>query len=117
MPPKEAPSSSNRYMRKRRGLGIGLWVAIIVGAAVLALGVIFYLNNAASGNNSAAGSNQPGKYAFQVGSPGPGHQAPRLQLPSTAGGTFDLSAQPGTTVLLYFQDVLRCARSCDRLTG
>jgi len=86
-----------------------------VGAAVLALGVIFYLNNAASGNNSAAGSNQAGKYAFQVGSPGPGQQAPALQLPSTAGGTFDLSAQHGKTVLLYFQEGLTCQPCWDQL--
>lgn len=37
-------------------------VAIIVGAAVLALGMIFSLNN-------ATGGNQAGQYAFQVGSP------------------------------------------------
>ncbi len=86
-----------------------------MGAAVLALGVIFYLNNAASGNNSAAGSNQAGKYAFQVGSPGPGQQAPALQLPSTAGGTFDLSAQRGKTVLLYFQEGLTCQPCWDQL--
>ncbi len=115
MPPKKAPSSRNRYMRKRRGLGIGLWVAIIVGAAVLALGLIFYLNNAASGNNSAAGSNQAGKYAFQVGSPGPGEQAPAIQLPSTAGGTFNLAAQRGKTVLLYFQEGLTCQPCWDQL--
>ncbi len=113
--PKKAPSSRNRYTRKRRGLGVGLWVALIVGAAVLALGVIFYLNNAASGNNSAAGSNQAGKYAFQVGSPGSGQQAPALQLPSTAGGTFDLSAQRGKTVLLYFQEGLTCQPCWDQL--
>ncbi len=113
--PKKAPSSRNRYTRKRRGPGVGLWIALIVGAAVLALGVIFYLNNAASGNNSAAGSNQAGKYAFQVGSPGPGQQAPSLQLPSTAGGTFDLSAQRGKTVLLYFQEGLSCQPCWDQL--
>ena len=113
--PKKAPSSRNRYTRKRRGPGVGLWIALIVGAAVLALGVIFYLNNAASGNNSAAGSNQAGKYAFQVGSPGPGQQAPSLQLPSTAGGTFDLSAQHGKTVLLYFQEGLTCQPCWDQL--
>jgi peroxiredoxin len=92
-----------------------MWVALIVGAAVLALGVIFYLNNAASGNNSAKGSNQAGKYAFQVGSPGSGEQAPAIQLPSTAGGTFDLSAQRGKTVLLYFQEGLTCQPCWDQL--
>ncbi len=86
-----------------------------MGAAVLALGVIFYLNNAASGNNRAAGRNQAGKYAFQVGSPGPGQQASALQLPSTAGGTFDLASQRGKTVLLYFQEGLTCQPCWDQL--
>ena len=113
-PPKKAPSSRNRYTRKRRDPGVGLWVALIVGAAVLALSVIFYLTNAASGTNSTTGSNQAGKYAFQVGSPGPGQQAPAIQLPSTTGGTFDLASQRGKTVLLYFQEGLTCQPCWDQ---
>jgi len=96
-------------------MGVGIWVALIVGVAVLALGVIFYLNNAAGGNNSATGSNQAGKYAFQVGSPDPGEQAPAIQLPSTAGGTFDLASQRRKTVLLYFQEGLTCQPCWDQL--
>jgi peroxiredoxin len=87
-------------------------VAIIVGVAVLALGVIFFLNNR---GGSTAGTGQAGQYAFQVGSPGPGEMAPAIQLPSTAGGTFDLASQRGKTVLLYFQEGLTCQPCWDQL--
>lgn len=99
-------------MRKRRGLGTGMLVAIIVGAVVIALAVIFFLNNQ---GGSSAGTGQAGQYAFQVGSPGPGEQAPAIQLPSTAGGTFDLASQRGKTVLLYFQEGLTCQPCWDQL--
>ncbi len=52
---------------------------------------------------------------FQVGSPGPGEQAPAIQLPSTAGGKFDLASQRGKTVLLYFQEGLTCQPCWDQL--
>jgi peroxiredoxin len=80
--------------------------------AVIALGVIFFLNNQ---GGSTAGTGQAGQYAFQVGSPGPGAQAPTIQLPSTAGGTFDLASQRGKTVLLYFQEGLTCQPCWDQL--
>jgi peroxiredoxin Q/BCP len=34
--------------------------------------------------------------------------APALNLPSTAGGNFDLAAMPGKTTLLYFQEGTDC---------
>jgi len=80
--------------------------------AVLALGVIFFLNNQ---GGSSAGTGQAGQYAFQVGSPGPGAQAPAIQLPSTTGSTFDLASQRGKTVLLYFQEGLTCQPCWDQL--
>jgi peroxiredoxin Q/BCP len=87
-------------------------VAIVVGVAVIALGVIFFLNNR---GGSTAGTNQAGQYPFQVGSPGPGAQAPVIQLQSTTGGTFDLASQRGMTVLLYFQEGLTCQPCWDQL--
>ncbi len=111
-PPKKAPSSRNRYARKKRGLGTSVLVAIVVGVAVIALGVIFFLNIQ---GGSSAGAGQAGKYTFQVGSPGPGEMAPAIQLPSTAGGTFDLASQRGKTVLLYFQEGLTCQPCWDQL--
>src|SRR5260370_18568734 len=41
--------------------------------------------------------------------------APAIQLPSTAGGTFDLASQRGKTVLLYFQEGLTCQPCWDQL--
>jgi len=38
----------------------------------------------------------------------PGRPAPAIQLASTQGGQFDLAAQRGKTVLLYFQEGLTC---------
>lgn len=100
--------SQKRDIRRRRGLGTAVMVAIIVGAAIIVLAVVFYLNNAVS-------SSQAGKYAFQVGSPGRGEQAPSITLPSTAGGTFDLASMRGKTVLLYFQEGLTCQPCWDQL--
>jgi len=50
-----------------------------------------------------------------VGSPGPGEQAPAIQLPSPAGGKFDVASQRGKTVLLYFQEGLTCQPCWDQL--
>jgi len=82
--------------------------------AIIALGVIFFLNNPNTGNSSTS-ANQAGKYAFQVGVPGPGQQAPPITLPSTAGDTFDLASLHGKTVLLYFQEGLTCQPCWDQL--
>src|SRR5437016_7549033 len=107
-----AASPRRRMARRRRGLGPGIIAMIVVGVAIIALGVIFFLNNQ---GGSSAGTGQAGQYAFQVGSPGPGAQAPAIQLPSTAGGTFDLASMRGKTVLLYFQEGLTCQPCWDQL--
>lgn len=96
-----------RMARRRRGLGPGIIALIVVGVAVIVLGVIFFLNN--QGGSSA------GQYAFQVGNPGPGAAAPEIKLPATDGSTFDLSALRGKTVLLYFQEGLTCQPCWDQL--
>ncbi len=77
--------------------------------AVLALALIFYMNNR-PGSRSASGD-----YPFEVGEPGPGEEAPPIRLPSTAGGTFDLATLEGKTVLLYFQEGLMCQPCWDQL--
>jgi peroxiredoxin len=113
------PSSSRKRdvrksRRKNRSLGIGIGVAAVVAVAIIALGVIFFLNNSSPGGLPTS-TNQAGKYAFQVGAPGPGQQAPPITLPSTNGGTFDLASLHGKTVLLYFQEGLTCQPCWDQL--
>ena len=85
---------------------------IVVGVAIIALGVIFFLNNQ---GGSSTGTGQAGQYAFQVGSPGPGATAPEIKLLATDGSTFDLAAMRGKTVLLYFQEGLTCQPCWDQL--
>ena len=54
------------------------------------------------------GHGQASSYTYQVGSPGPGATAPDFTLRSNMGGTFDLGAQRGKTVLVYFQEGVDC---------
>lgn len=79
----------------------GAKAALAVGGAILVLAAIFYAND-------QRGEGGVRKYPFAVGNPGPGQAAPPISLPSTDGGTFDLSAYRGKTVLLYFQEGIGC---------
>ena len=110
-PQKMAAPPRRRMARRRRGLGPVI-IAMIVGVAIIALGVIFFLNNQ---GGSSTGTGQAGQYPFQVGSPRPGESAPEIRLPATGGSTFDLAAMRGKTVLLYFQEGLTCQPCWDQL--
>ena len=101
-------------MRKRHGLRPGVIAVVIAAVAIVALAAIFFHNAAGIGGSSTT-TNQAGQYAFQVGKPGPGEQAPSIVLPSTTGGTFDLASMRGKTVLLYFQEGLTCQPCWDQL--
>ena len=103
-----------RGRRKNRSLHVGIGVAVVVAVAIIALGVIFFLNNPNPGS-STTGTNQAGQYPFQVGSPGPGAQAPDITLPSTDGSIFNLASMRGKTVLLYFQEGISCQPCWDQL--
>lgn len=83
------------------------------GAAVVIAG-LFVIFRLTSGGSGAPGASDA-SYTFQVGQPGPGQPAPPMQLASTVGGTFDLSAYRGKTVLLYFQEGLTCQPCWDQL--
>jgi len=109
---KKVSPSRKTYAPKKRGFGTGPIVIAVVVLAIAALGVIYFVNNQ---GGSSAGTDQAGKYAFQAGNPGRGEQAPIINLPSTTGGTFDLSALRGKTVLLYFQEGLTCQPCWDQL--
>ncbi|MHB1835960.1 MAG: peroxiredoxin family protein [Solirubrobacteraceae bacterium] len=81
-------------------VGAALAVAVVVLAAIFLHGT--------SGGSAHATSGASGRYPYVVGQPGPGATAPPIELPSTAGGQFNLAAQRGHTVLLYFQEGLDC---------
>jgi peroxiredoxin len=91
-----------RYTNKRR-FPLAVKIALVVGAAVVVLGVIFSLNTTNSPGSSGGGS-----YPYAVAHPGPGQVAPDIRLPSMNGTPFDLAAQRGKTVLLFFQEGLSC---------
>lgn len=78
-------------------------VAVRVVLGTLAVGVVLY-----GVFHSASGANRTTGPRYQVGQPGIGAPAPAIRLPATSGGEFDLSAQRGKTVLLYFQEGVGC---------
>jgi peroxiredoxin len=102
--PSRGSAARGRPAAKRRSTG--LWVVGGIALALVALGLIFV-----TGRSS---STPGGSYRFDVGNPGPGAEAPPIDLPSTAGGTFDLKSTRGTT-LLYFQEGLTCQPCWDQL--
>ncbi len=109
-------SSSLRQHRtsapRKRGWHPGLTITVVVGAAIIGLAMIFFLNNTA---NTSTGNGQTNQYSYQVGNPGIGLQAPSINLPSTGGGVFNLADMHGKTVLLYFQEGLTCQPCWDQL--
>ncbi len=94
------------------GLPAGVKVAAFAGLALITLLAIFLVTN--RGGDAQHGTG--GRYAYQVGDPGPGATAPSIKLPTTDGGTFDLAAPAGQTTLLYFQEGLGCQPCWDQLT-
>lgn len=97
-----------RARHKRRMAGLKTAGAVVLG--VVALGAIFLLSN-----SGPQGTGKAGEYEFVVGNPGPGEEAPSLQLPSTDGGMFDLASEKGQSVLLYFQEGIMCQPCWDQL--
>jgi peroxiredoxin len=105
---------------RRRGSHLSpvLLVSFLVVGAVIVLGAIFVLSgqgSSFSNSNPASSTKQVGQYAFQVGQPGPGAQAPAIRLASTDGTTFNLAAMRGKTVLLYFQEGISCQPCWDQM--
>ena len=109
---KSQMSHRKQPHRMSRSLRTGVKAGVFLGVAVIVLGLIYFLNNV---NGSTATSNQASQYPFQVGSPGPGEQAPLIKLQSTDGSTFDLAALRGKTVLLFFQEGLGCQPCWDQM--
>ncbi len=116
---KRNPSggSTNARTNRSRARSIssagGARTAGIVAVGVLVLAGIFYASH--RGSSQGGGTAGAGKYKYQVGDPGPGQKAPPVRLPSVSGGTFDLEAEGGKTVLLYFQEGVGCQPCWDQL--
>ena len=104
---REAVASRADAARRLR-----LQVAVVLGVAVIGLAAVFLIGR--GGDSSGAGG--AGEYAFEVGSPGPGDPAPDVELTTTAGDQFGLSALRGKQVLLYFQEGIGCQPCWDQLT-
>lgn len=104
--------------RARRLRRLQLRAAGVVGVAIAALAVVFALNGGGAskgGESGSRGDGKAGQFAFQVGAPGPGEKAPAFSLPSTDGGRFDLAAQRGKRVLIYFQEGIMCQPCWDQI--
>lgn len=122
----QTANNGGNVPRKNRRLRVGGTAAAVVGVAVVALGVIFLLNNqsgsageqasGSSGGGQASGGASGGEYPYQVGDPGPGEDAPPIELPSTDGGEFDLASTRGETTLLYFHGGVMCQPCYDQTT-
>lgn len=131
--PKQTVSRRKSAIRHRQRRFL-LTLTMVLSVAVVALGVIFWMNNTPpprsvvrAARSIGVSSNKVrnsaglvslalgGQYPFQVGQPAQGVQAPALALPSTTGGTFTLAAQRGKTVLLYFQEGVGCEPCWDQL--
>lgn len=93
--------------RKRREMRAATKVVAIAAGLAIALfmGMLWYIYQ----------SNPVGKYAYQVGRPGPGEMAPPIRLPTARGATFDLASYRGRTVLIYFQEGITCQPCWDQL--
>ncbi|MHB8465284.1 MAG: peroxiredoxin family protein [Acidimicrobiales bacterium] len=89
-----AAKTGSQVRRRRLLIQIGV-------LGVVALAGLYLLTRSGGGSGGAHPS-------FAVGTPGVGQPAPPIQLPAAAGGTFDLAAQHGKTVLLYFQEGVGC---------
>lgn len=83
-----------------------------VGLGVLAIIVVVGVATA----NTLSGGPGTGSTDYAVGKPGVGEEAPDFTLPSATGGTYQLSAQRGKTVLLYFHEGLMCAPCWQQVT-
>ncbi len=105
--PKAVKSKTDqqRETAKRR-----LLVRVTVGVAIVGA-LLFAVFQTGGGNDATNAAGPP----FDVGTPGPGAQAPTFELPSTSGGTFDLADARGDTVLLYFQEGIMCQPCWDQI--
>ena len=105
-----------------------VWIVAAVAVTALALAGAVVLASRKDGSSNVAvgagstksgsaktGSPKAGKFRFEVGDPGPGKPAPPIVLTSSTLGKFDLAAQHGKGVLLYFQEGIGCQPCWDQM--
>ena len=91
---------------RRQGMKTTTKATIAAGIAIAVfVGILWHIHQ----------SSLAGRYAYQVGKPGPSELAPPIRLQSTRGTTFDLAAYRGKTVLIYFQEGITCQPCWDQL--
>lgn len=115
--PPRVQSPMRREDATGRRKRLALWAGLAVAAAVAGLYALSAVGNPSEGG-SAAGEAGGSGYNYAVGAPGPGQPAPPVELASTTGTTFDLSAYKGKeNVLLYFQEGLMCQPCWDQIVA
>lgn len=110
-PPKGRPTPSQKRSAPQKKNPYA--IAIALGLVLLAGG--YFLTRSDGGGSPAGAVKGSSEYPFQVGSPGPGEEAPEFALASTGGDTWDLSERKGKRVLLYFQEGVMCQPCWDQL--
>lgn len=121
---KRPPDRPPGRKTEPNGRGPVARIAGYLTAGLLGLAVIYALASSPSGDkpvgdhmNTKAGAitGTDSRFPYQVGAPGAGAAAPSFALGSTDGSSFDLAAQRGKTVLLYFQEGLGCQPCWDQM--
>ncbi len=92
------PTRAQQQQRQQRQHRLVIQVVAVAAAASLGLFVL-YIRSTSTHSTAAAP---------EAGVVGAGQAAPQIRLPATSGATFDLGAEKGKTVLLYFQEGVGC---------
>lgn len=104
LPVVSPPANKSGGGRKITRAMIVVYV-LLIGGLFVALAL---RPSSTSGEGASAGG-------YTVGTPGPGAKAPNFSLPSTAGGTVQLSDYRGKSVLLFFHEGLGCQPCWDNI--
>ena len=115
-----ANTAGSSVARKRRRTRPATKLTIAAGLVIaIFVGVLWYIHQDTlmdrHADTAAEGASPVGRYAYQVGKPGPGEVAPPIRLSTTRGTTFDLASYRGKTVLIYFQEGITCQPCWDQL--
>lgn len=113
--PRLRAAERNRW---RPALWVGLAIVLAVAGLYVALGRGGSGGSEADADASGAQAAGAGDFLYAIGTPGPGKDAPPVNLTSTGGGSFDLAADSGHDLtLLYFQEGLMCQPCWDQLVA